>query len=152
ETAVELIGSVGARPLFLTVTVRVTVVLTRWVPNAPLPGAAKKIGKGATASLPSTVNRLVLIPPAGSPGPVTRTKLFAVPTTVCGVTPSPMCPAGGADSAGSHVRYGPISVPRVMSHGVAKPAKQPISWRAAARNPLSMLPLASVVQTAVPYG
>ena len=147
-----MIGWVGASPLFLTVTVRLTVVLTRWVPKSPLPAATKKIGAGGLASLPWTVNRDVWIPPSGSPGPVTRTKLFAAPTTVCGVTPSPMCPAGGADSAGSHVRYGPISVPRVMSHGVAKPAKQPISWRAAARNPASMLPLASVVQTAVPYG
>src|SRR6184192_2532927 len=150
--AVPVIGWVGASPLFLIVTVRLTVALTRCVPKSPLPGAAKKIGAGALASLPSTVNSDVWIPPSGRPGPSTRTKLFVAPTTVCGVRPLPMYPAGGADSAGSHVRKGPISVPRVMSHGVAKPAKQPTSWRAAARNPPTMLPLASVVHTAVPYG
>jgi hypothetical protein len=90
EIAVALIGWVGASPLFLIVTVRLVVVLTRCVPKSPLPGAAKKIGMAGVASLPSTVNRSVPIPPTGSPGPVTRKKLFAEPTTVWAVTPSPM--------------------------------------------------------------
>src|SRR4051812_37856339 len=82
EIAAAVIGCVGARPVFLTVIVRVTVVPTRCVPKSPPPGAVKKIGNGAPASLPSTVKRFVEIPPAGSPGPVTRTKLLTAPTTV----------------------------------------------------------------------
>src|SRR6266705_3193196 len=72
--------------------------------------------------LPVTTKRGVCTPPAGRSGPSTLKKLVpqGLPVMVCGVSPSPMNPAGGAGRAASHWRkLGPTRLPTVS--GPKKP-------------------------------
>src|SRR5215211_5984874 len=122
---------------------------------------AKAAGAGVgPAILPSTVNRSLKSPPdtspvtgsvttSGSPGPDTRIELVPVglPTTVCGVVPSPMYPAGA--SVPIHLKNGPIDVASVAPK---LPSTPPISSRWPARSPLRSSPFSSAVNVVVPYG
>src|SRR5438270_7738087 len=85
-TGASAVMASGARPVLVTVAVRVALVApTSWL--GKVTGAAPKAGMIA-AILPVTLKRLVCTPPAGSPGPVMLKRLLPVglPTIVCGVT------------------------------------------------------------------
>src|SRR5438094_3201718 len=77
--------------------------------------------------LPVTVKRGVCTPPAGRSGPSTLKKLVpqGLPVMVCGVSPSPMNPAGAGGRAASHWRkLGPTRLPTVSGPkkpGAARP-------------------------------
>src|SRR5437762_3000917 len=79
--------------------------------------------------LPVTTKRGVCTPPAGRSGPSTLKTLVpqGLPVMVCGVSPSPMNPAGAAGRAASHRRkLGPTRLPAVT--GPVKPgAAMPLS-------------------------
>src|SRR3954451_20480671 len=104
-------------PKLRTVTVFSTGTPTGEEPKSSAFGLLMT-GTAGPASLPATVNRFVVEPP----GPETVKLLpFVPPVTVCGVSPSPMRPAGRAGS-GVHVRNGPISpdiAPSKPGHGAA---------------------------------
>src|SRR5205814_630056 len=80
---------------------------------------------GPVAIWPVTVKRLVRTEPTPGPptlAPLTSKKLvpLGLPITACGVAPSPMKPAGGAEAAGSHVRNGLsglVATTDAKSHG-----------------------------------
>src|SRR4051794_33751871 len=96
----------GTWPVFRSVTLRVTLLSSERRPGNVrdvVLSEAKALGGGvAPAILPSTVNRSLNSPPdtapvkgsvttGGRPGPETRMEFVPVglPTTVCGVAPSP---------------------------------------------------------------
>src|SRR5439155_17567055 len=56
------------------------------------------------AFFPMRLKRFVWTPPGGSPGPSTRKKFVphGLPVIGCGITKSPMAPAGGAGGVASH--------------------------------------------------
>src|SRR5437588_4029720 len=105
-----VVTGMAAALVLLTVTTWgvAVVVAGSWLGKAAEVGLALRPG----ASLPMTMNWLsetvfTPTPPTFGPDTVTELTPMGLPTTACGVTPSPSRPAAGADTAGSQLRYGP---------------------------------------------
>src|SRR6266576_3592802 len=75
------------------------------------------------AFFPMRLKRFVWTPPGGSPGPSTRKKFVphGLPVIGCGITKSPMAPAGGAGGVASHRSQ--VLMKELGSSGVVKVLK-----------------------------
>src|SRR5436190_3977648 len=128
----------GPPPLLASVAVFVALVLaTSCSPALAVVGAlSHAAGAAPGASLPCTLNWSVNIavstgvpPNLSSFSTLKKFVLNGLPTTACGVSESPIQPAGGAETRLSHCRkFGPTALPARLPHLVSHGgARQPMS-------------------------